>query len=198
VANPAITEKHKLATDYSTIKQELTAFNQARGALPQTPQVAPTFFSQNSSRLPQRVVAAAANIRRAAQGTAVVLDWLTSGGKPVAQELAEKRAKVCVACPKNVAGDWYTTAPAELIRATLSARSDLKLETPYDDKLQSCEVCRCLLKLKVFCPLDHILKGTNPEIMAEFPKNCWIPCESASAMSPSLTGQSQPTTLAGS
>jgi hypothetical protein len=181
-ANPAITAKFKLSTDPAAIEQELIAYQQARGALPQT---APTFFAQSSSRLPQRVVAAAVHIRRAAQGTAVVLDWLTSGGKPVAQELAEARAKICVACPKNVPGEWYTTAPAELIRATLSARSDLKLETPYDDKLQSCDVCRCLLRLKAFCPLDHILKGTKSEIMAEFPETCWIKCESALSTSAS-------------
>jgi hypothetical protein len=172
LANPAICARHKLSTDPGTIENELVAFNQARGALP--PPVAPVFFSPHQSRLPGRVVAAAAHIKRAAQGTSIVLDWLTSGGKPVAQELAEARAKICVACPHNVPGDWYTTAPAELIRATLSARSDLKLETPYDDKLQSCEVCRCLLKLKSFCPLDHILKGTKPEIMEEFPPACWI------------------------
>jgi hypothetical protein len=131
------------------------------------------------------VVAAAAHIKRAAQGTAIVLDWLTSGGKPVAQELADSRSKICAGCPKNVPGDWYTTAPAELIRATLSARSDLKLETPYDDKLQSCEACRCLLKLKCFCPLDHILKGTKAEIMDEFPPACWIKNHDGSLTEPS-------------
>lgn len=170
-SNPAIVAKHKLATDYNSVAQELVAFQQARGAMPQT---APVFFSPAQSRLPERVVAVAAHIKRAASGTAVILDWLTSGGKPVPQELAEARAKICVACPKNVPAEWFTTAPAELIRSTLSARSDLKLETPYDDKLQSCDVCRCLLRLKVFCPLDHILKGTKPEIMQEFPPACWI------------------------
>lgn len=171
LANPAITAKHKLSTDPVAIGDELEAYTRARLGIPA---VAPVFFSAQTSRLPSRVVAVAAHIKRAAAGTAVVLDWLTSGGKPVAQELANARAKVCVACPMNAPGDWYTTAPAELIRTTLSARSDLKLETPYDDKLKSCEVCRCLLPLKIWCPLDHILKGTKPEIMDEFPAACWI------------------------
>jgi hypothetical protein len=74
-----------------------------------------------------------------------------------------------------VEGSWYTTAPAELIKATLEARKDLKLETPSDSALKSCDVCKCLLRLKVFCPLSHIVSKTKPEIMAEFPKeNCWI------------------------
>lgn len=178
LANPAITAKHHLSTDPMAIENELVAFQQARGSLPQTQ---PTFFQPSSSRLPSRVVAAAADIKRAAQGTAVVLDWLTSGGAPVEQKLANYRAATCVACPQNVEGSWFTVAPAELIRATLSARSDLKLVTPDDDRLKSCDVCKCLNRLKVWCPLSHIAKATRPEVMAAFPSNCWIKCESASA-----------------
>ena len=169
--NPAITAKHSLSTDPVAVGDELEKYTRVRLGIPE---VAPVFFSPQTSLLPSRVVAVAGNIKRAAQGTAIVLDWLTSGGKPVAQELAEARAKVCVACPMNVPGDWYTTSPAELIRATLSARSDLKLATPFDEKLQSCNVCRCLLSLKIFCPLEHILKGTKSEVMNEFPVACWI------------------------
>lgn len=181
LANPAITTKHKLSTAPADIEKELVAFQVARGALPAP--VAPTFFQASSSRLPSRVVAAAADIKTAAQGTAVVLDWLTSGGNPVELELATHRAWTCVQCPKNVEGAWYTTAPAELIRATLSARSDLKLETPYDAQLKSCDVCKCLNRLKVWCPLEHIARQTKPAIMEAFPPNCWIALESASATS---------------
>lgn len=171
LANPAITAKHKLSTDSNAIGDELEAFTRQRLGIPQ---VAPTFFSQGSSRLPSRVVAVAADIRRAAQGTAVILDWLQSGGAPVAQELANQRGETCVACPKNVEGSWYTVAPAELIRATLSQRSDLKLATPSDDKLKSCAVCKCLMRLKVWTPLEFIVNHTKTEVLGEFPANCWI------------------------
>jgi hypothetical protein len=171
LANPAITAKHHLSTDPVIIGKELTAFQQARGALP-GPQ--PTFFQASRSSLPDRVVAAAADIKRAAQGTAVVLDWLTSGGAPVAQDLANRRAAICIGCQRNVDGSWYTTAPAELIKATLEARKDLSLVTPSDAALKSCDVCKCLMRLKVWCPLPHILSRTKPEVMAEFPPHCWI------------------------
>jgi len=115
-----------------------------------------------------------AGLKRAAQGSAVVLDWLMSGGAAVAQELANKRASVCVTCPRNVDGAWYTTAPAELIKKTLEARADLKLETPDDAALKSCDVCKCLMRLKVWCPLEFILNKTRPEVIAEFPGHCWI------------------------
>lgn len=170
-ANIAITAKHNLATDPDAVGQELLAYTRKRLGISPPPT---SFFSQSSSRLPSRVVAAAGTIKRAAQGTAVVLDWLTSGGPPVAQALANKRAAICVACPMNVQGDWFTVAPAELIKSTLESRKDLKLETPSDSNLKSCNVCKCLMRLKVWVPLDFITKNTKPEIMAEFPLNCWI------------------------
>ena len=170
LANPAITAKHQLATDPIAVEDELENYTRVRLGIPK---IQPASF-RHSSSLPERVGAAAVNIRRAAQGTAVVLDWLTSGGAPVAQELANKRAAICVACPRNVEGAWYTTAPAEVIKATLEARKDLKLETPSDAALKSCDVCKCLMRLKVWCPLTHILSKTKPEVMDEFPSHCWI------------------------
>ena len=170
-SNPAITAKHKLSTDYETVADELENFTRARLGIPKKQE---TFFQSGRSSLPQGVLAVAANVKRAAQGTAVVLDWLTSGGAPVTQELANKRASICVTCPKNVEGSWYTVAPAELIRETLEARKDLKLQTPYDDRLKSCDVCKCLMRLKTWVPLHHITNKTKPDIMAEFPSHCWI------------------------
>lgn len=171
VANKAATSKYQLATDYDAVADELEKFTRMRLGIPL--QQAPS-FQAGRSQLPAGVVAVATNVKRAAQGTAVVLDWLTSGGKPVDQALANQRAATCAACPKNVDGAWYTVAPASIIKATLEARNDLKLETPDDAKLRSCGVCLCLNRLKVWCPMEHIVKETRPEIMAEFPANCWI------------------------
>jgi hypothetical protein len=124
--------------------------------------------------LPARVAAAAVDIRRAAAGTAVVLDWLMSGGKPVEPSLAATRAEICAACPKNVSGSWFTVAPAEIIRETLSARSDVKLETPHDGKLKSCDACKCLLRLKVHCPIGHIADRMKDDEWSRFDLRCWI------------------------
>lgn len=178
LANPAISTKHQLSTDPVAIERELIAFQQARGALPPDQQAA-SFFARSSS-LPARVSQAAAEIKIAAQGAGVVLDWIQSGGNPVSQELAEKRAKICVACPKNTDGAWYVTAPAELLKSAIKAWQELKgsdfaFETKQGDNLKSCDVCKCLMRLKVFTPLKHILDKSKPEILAAFPKeNCWI------------------------
>lgn len=173
--NPAIVAKHKLSTDPAVVGEELLDFNRLRLGIPKPkPQAQPIPF-QPARSLSSNVVAAAVGIKRAAQGSAVVLDWLTSGGAPVAQDLANKRAATCVACPKNVAGSWFTMAAADIIKSAIEARKDLKLETPSDAALKSCDVCKCLLRLKVWCPLSHILNHTKPEVMAEFPReNCWI------------------------
>src|ERR1017187_2073948 len=129
LSNPAICSKHKLSPAPAVIERELIQFQQLRGALPPEQQPA-VFFAPARSRLPARVVAAAGEIRTEAQGAGFLLDWLTSGGAPVAQELANKRAAICVGCPKNVEGSWFLTTAAEVIKSTLAARKDLTLATP--------------------------------------------------------------------
>jgi hypothetical protein len=186
-ANAAISSRYKLSTDPVVVEDELLAYTSKRtGAKVEGDSPPKRVLLRPSARVvgaaagggnvtfAQRVSGAASNLKRAAQGTAVILDWLTSGGTPVAQELAEKRAAICAACPKNLPGSWYTVAPAEIIRETLESRKDLKLETSKDAELKSCDVCRCLMVLKIWTPLDYIVKNTVPEIMAEFPAGCWI------------------------
>lgn len=175
LSNPAVTKKFNLSTSKAEVGDELENFTRRRLGLP--PLESPPKLMPRPSWLSPAVAGAVADIKRAAQGTAVILDWLTSGGKPVAKELAEKRAATCVACPNNKEGSWYTVAPAEIIRETLEARKDLTLETSHDAELKSCHVCKCLMRLKVWTPLDHIVKNTRPEILREFPSHCWIVTE---------------------
>lgn len=174
--NVAITAKHKLATNPEAVATELEKYTRKRLGLPEagTPLPFPVSHSESSARAAGAVVDSMTGLKRAASGAAVVIDWLKSGGAPVAQELANKRASICVTCPKNVDGAWYTTAPATLIKETLEARKDLKLETPSDAQLKSCDVCLCLMRLKVWTPMEFILNRTKPEVLAEFPSFCWI------------------------
>ena len=174
--NPAITAKCKLATSPEAVATELEKYTRKRLGLPEEGTRLPFPVSHNapSGGLAGVVADSLVNLKRAAQGTAVVIDWLASGGAAVAQELADKRAAVCAMCPQNVEGAWYTVAPAELIKKTLEARADLKLETSHDAVLKSCGICKCLMRLKVWTPLEFILSKTKPEVMAEFPGHCWI------------------------
>lgn len=191
LANKAITIKHQLSTDQAAVANELKKYTRLRLGIPNpapAPDGSPGFFRRSNSR--NRVGAAVAvikstteetvsHIKRAAQGTGVILDWIQAGGDPEPQELAEQRAATCVACPRNVQGAWYTEAPAELLKAAIEDWQRLKgrkfeFQTVQGDRLKSCDVCKCLMRLKVFTPMTHILQRTSADIMAEFPPNCWI------------------------
>lgn len=171
-ANPAITSKHKLSTDPFTVASELERYTKLRLGIPEP--APPSFFWKSSSHLPARVVAAAVEIKKAAEGAAVPIDWFKSGGMPVNKELAEKRAAICVACPKNVAGNWFIESAAEIVKEVIELRGDIKLETSHDADLKSCDVCTCLMRLKCHTPLQFILKNTKAEVLEQFPNNCWI------------------------
>jgi len=185
--NPAITARFKLATNPEVVKAEALKFNNRRLGLSE--ENVPTPFRVNRSTSKSAEAGAAvgdqklnamAGLKRAAAGTSVVLEWLGKGAKTVPQELAEKRAATCVACPMNQEGEWFTKAPAELIKKsveawkTLTGNTEFKFENSQGDKLKSCNVCRCLLPMKIWTPLEHIIAKTSDEIMGEFPNSCWI------------------------
>lgn len=124
-----------------------------------------------------RLADAAGAIKRLAAGVAALRDWLGTGGQPVAAELAEARAAVCVACPLNTAGDytrWFTIPASEAIRKMQEARSDLNMSTSQDAQLGVCEACLCPMKLKVHVPLDNVVKHMTDEVKGRLDPKCWM------------------------
>jgi len=138
------------------------------------PVQSPTKKAWSPGRLAPGVVAVANEIRIAASGAGILMDWLLSGAPAVAPELANERALTCVACPQNAGGHWWSEAPAETIRELLSKRAGPKLETPHDEKLLTCQICQCKNSLKLWLPIKTIVAKTKPETMAKFPSDCWI------------------------
>lgn len=143
---------------------------------------------------PQALLAQERNEASAAAGRAKLIwtgvrtlnDWIDSGTPPVATEKAEARALACSKCPKNGAGDftsWFTKPAAAMITHQLERLKGMKLSTPYDDKINICEVCLCPLKLKVHTPISFIRNHLTPEIVSKLgsvkdtsnrPYECWI------------------------
>lgn len=172
-----------LATDVVTVSNEVDLQNAQRmrtikggdyyvqdtgGELPSVP-----FPPAHRSGL-QSVAARSENI---ADGAAILLEWLGSGGQGVDGALATKRAENCALCPQNGKGDWttYFTAPAAaIIRRQLHQKDGLKLTTPLDDSLGVCKACSCPLKLKVHVPLAHITAHTRPEVLTRLDPRCWM------------------------
>ena len=139
-------------------------------------------FPGPSHGLSRRLAAVAGSVKRMAEGSALLADWLATGGNAVAPDLASARALVCCGCPLNSRApltDWFAVPAAELIRKELSKRSDLKLATAVDDQLGTCAACLCSLPLKVHCPIDYIRDHLNPAVKGQLDPRCWILSELA-------------------
>lgn len=193
-ANP----RFGLSTDQATVENELEQQNVQRLMSLRNQGVNSQFiveeggpasavpFQPAAAGSPQpRLAVAAGKVAKVIRNAAVLTDWLGSGGAPVSQEVAEGRAAVCVACPKNLFGDyarWFMVPAANAIRRALEARQDLKLATPFDDRLGVCDVCLCVNKLKCWTPLEHIRDKSAPEVIAELATvspQCWVSKELA-------------------
>jgi hypothetical protein len=186
-SNPFLCERHGWRTDTAGVEAEVEAYNVARCinggwldfVLPDEPGQIPTYTPPAEKKRPQGVVG---GVKRVAAGVALLVDWLGSGGKPVASALAENRAKVCASCPANNGGDWkaYFTEPiAEKIRTQLEMKNDLQLRTARDAELTVCSACDCPLQLKVHVPLDYILEHTSQDTLTRLDPRCWILSEKA-------------------
>ena len=178
-ANP----QYKLNTNLQAIEAEVEAVNVARiAAIPGAKDVylqdvgsaQPSFQVASSAQTLAKLVSAVGAVKTAKD---VLFDWEESGKPPVAQEVAAKRAEVCVACPLNEKGglDRYFTLPAAaLIKARLEKLHNMKMTTPSDVALGICGACLCVNKLKVWTPIEFIKEHTPPEIVAKFDSKCWV------------------------
>lgn len=180
----------KLATDRATIIRQISEQNAFRIAnmegaetyLAPLPAESPaTGGSASNPQMGQRIASslkgAAGRVELLARGGASLGEWLLKeNGTPVAPELAEARAGICVVCPKNnMEGldSWFTKPAAALIKRKLEARNDLKLATTHDAKLGTCEACLCQLHLAVHQPLAIKLKNLSASAKANLDPKCW-------------------------
>jgi len=122
-------------------------------------------------------------LKKTANGIALLKDWVGSGLEPVDMALADSRAHACCRgkdgkkCPKNVQGKWWNTATgmvADAIRTQLNFKDGAKLHTALEDELGTCDICLCNLPLKVWCPAEHIRNHITEEKLEKFPDWCWI------------------------
>ncbi len=83
----------------------------------------------------------------------------------VPQEEAERRAKICAACPHQIAtsGCWGCKGIAGMLPHIAGAR-----KTSYDLQLKACGVCGCYNAVSVHLPVE-VQGGEN----LEFPDFCW-------------------------
>lgn len=86
-------------------------------------------------------------------------------GSFVSQEEAERRALICSTCPKNqtVSGCWGCGGIIKAVTKYLGNK-----RTSRDKALESCSVCGCVLRAKVWLEL-----GTIDNSGLEYPEHCW-------------------------
>lgn len=197
--NNYLARKHKWATDYQSVANEVDAYNaricQAHGwtdyILTEAAPFPKSIPPRDRSRPP---VAGGGSLKRTVAGVKVIADWLGAGLRPVSRELAERRARVCavetrtgpdgkptVGCPQNQAEEGLfstlTSAAIDSLKVTIEIKNELNLLTPHDGALHACMACGCHNKLKVWTPIEHILKGQTTEVQAALDPKCWVLAE---------------------
>ncbi len=126
----------------------------------------------------------AAGAKQVVGGVKAWLEMFGPTGHPVAHELAEERALVCINCPKHDADlGWigkFEVEAAKVIRTQLGIKHDMKLATTQDAKLGLCTACLCPMVIKVHAPLDFALERMDDETKAKLHPECWMMVESKS------------------
>lgn len=180
-ANP----RFELPTDYDTVARELEIFNVERlRGMPGTEHFLvsgepgpPASFPKALAIRPRASAeagVAAGVVAKVSTGISTIIGWIGSGLKPAPVALATSRAEVCSTCEFNVPEGVLAGAAGDALKSIMDARAQMKLSTPFDDKLGVCNRCDCSLKAKVFAPMEHIQKGHAKEVADSLPAWCWI------------------------
>lgn len=100
----------------------------------------------------------------------VLKHWMLNSPTLVDSTEADRRAKICAACPHNVeaTGCFGCTNVAGMLFDVIKERS-----TPYDGQLKNCQVCGCVNRAQVWVPRETLDRGVSPEMREEFPEHCW-------------------------
>lgn len=104
-------------------------------------------------------------------------DWLGEGGLPVEPIHSQSRANVCVTCPKNVEKPLQEifSAPFALeVKNQIEYKNHLEISVFGENSLHICDVCDCVLKLKVHVPIKFVAQNTTQEVLDAMPDFCWV------------------------
>lgn len=98
--------------------------------------------------------------------------WLGDGGR---SPNAQQRANICLTCPHNKAGrweEWFKGAAAHTVRLQLELKGRMRLHVEGEEGLHMCNLCGCILSLKVHMPLG--LARANTPDWQRFIGTCWL------------------------
>jgi hypothetical protein len=133
--------------------------------------------------LRERVQVAASRITDLSNGAHIITRWFGSGATPAANDVAQRRADICntvasgASCPFNAPGFAPVERIAEIIKAQVEKKNELKLEVKGEENLHTCSLCFCHLPTKIWTPIEHIISGTPAPMIKKFRREqpqCWI------------------------
>ena len=182
-ANP----RFGLSTDQTTVENELEAYTEARmrsipgGEAYLIEGAPPSHGSFPTPPRQRRIVGEVAGhvvgeAKKVVAGVGLISSWLGSGLTPVAQDVANKRASICAGCQFNQepnALQKLEGAAGQALHLILQAKNDMKLTTPDDGKINTCTICNCALRAKVWTPIEHVWSNLKPEVAASLDPACW-------------------------
>lgn len=176
------------ATDLDSCRQWLIEYTEARlrsmpggeqWLMPGAPAGPPMDFSSRPRN--RRAEGAAAVkpglVQKTVAGIGAVVSWLGSGLQTVDQETANRRAEICSTCDRNQRLEGMEKSigtVGHVLHSIAEAKREMKLATPFDEKLHQCAACLCVTATKVWAPAEHVVKGITPEIEKELSEKCWI------------------------
>jgi hypothetical protein len=106
-------------------------------------------------------------------------EWFGEGGIPVSQETADARAAMCLACDFNRRSTFGIETASNVLKRRLETKRRLGLSVFGEERLHSCELCRCHLPLKIHVPIKFIRQYQREDVRQAIKRGkseCWQLC----------------------
>ena len=115
--------------------------------------------------------------KKLANGASVIREWLGSGGVTTDIADAQRRADICIACPHNQPSRLPIGVIAGAVKRHLEVKNKLGLRVKGEKSLETCEICGCANRLKVWLPRDLLRAQASDKEISDFSGvsgNCWV------------------------
>lgn len=109
-------------------------------------------------------------IHQAIEGLPNITEWVVDG-TVVELEEAQRRAEICLECPKHEEASATASVIASGIRRLIELKNKLGLRVDGEKRLGQCSVCSCILKLQVWEPMELVEKQRNKAL--NYDPQCW-------------------------
>ena len=109
------------------------------------------------------------NLSDVIRGTRVMVAFKLAGSPLVEREEAERRGAICKECHFNQRFDKPCTGICPELQTVVNAVVGHQ-GTHYDQYLNACSICACMLQAAIWIPLDIMDKGLTDEMRAQFSK----------------------------